>query len=277
MPDVNQIDSEDEGLAFGYSVSETEPTTVPVPDASEQTDEIEQPPEVTQQPEPEPEPEPEPAPAPVEDDKDPMAVIKKLDGRLRNMQGEINKLNTQLTTQTHAAATAAAKEQGAEAPSASAVKAAMKDGEKLESLRNEFPEWAEALDEQASRTEQRILDRMPKLDGYATKDEIVDFKKTLPVLIKHPTFEDDIKTEDFSKWFSSQSEDVQALAQSESPKDAISLMDRFYERDKAPPTTKPTNQQERLKKTLAPDTSGGKAPARALSEDEAMSIGYKSA
>lgn len=273
MSDVNLIDSEDEGLAFGYSVSdEAEPTNMPAPEAAETTDEI----EPAAQPESEPVPQPEPAPAPVDDDKDPMAIIKKLDGRLRNMQGEINKLNTQLTAQTHAAATAAAKEQGAEAPSASAVRAAMQDGEKLESLRNEFPEWAEALDEQSSRTEQRILDRMPKLDGYATKDEIVEFKKTLPVLIKHPTFEDDIKTPVFSDWFTSQGDDVKALAQSDSPKDAISLMDKFYERDKAPPS-KPINQQERLKKTLAPDTSGGKAPARALSEDEAMSIGYKTA
>ncbi len=282
MSDVDQIDSEDQGLAFGYSADEAEPKTEPAPKPEEEASEEIKPEGQGDAPAPKDEtPPPDAAaaqandPAPKGDESDPMALIKKFDGRLRNLQGEVNKLNTQLTAQSNAAATAAAKEQGADAPTASQVAAAMRDGKKLAGLREEFPEWAEALDEQSSETERRILEKMPKTDGFATKDDIESFKKILPLMIKHPTFEEDINTPDFSDWLNAQDDSTKALAESESPKDAIALMDKFHARDKAPAGDKKPNPQERLARSLAPPTSGARAPARALSEEEAMSVGYK--
>ena len=279
MSDVNQQDSEDEGLAFGYSAVMAEPVTQPdaktedepaLADEAKPAEEQGQQPDTDQQAAGNEEPAPDSDPASQPGDNDPNALVKKLDGRLRNMQGEINKLTAQLTAQTSAAATAAAKEQGADAPTATQVKAAMQDGEKLKALRSEFPEWADALDEQGANIEQRIISKLPSLDGMAKKDDIAEFKRALPVLIKHPTFEDDIRTPEFSSWLDAQPDSVKTLADSEKAADAIALMDKFYERVKAPPAT---SNQKRLERLVAPPT-GGRQPGKALSEDEAMSIGY---
>ena len=284
MPDVDQIDSEDEGLAFGYSADDAETNIKPDPltEENDDTKNVEGKASSASEPEPEPEPGPEPQPEPEPESKpnensaeDPLEKIRnQFDGRLRNMQGEINKLTKQLSQSNGAAATAAAKEQGADAPSATQVREAMADGEKLAALREEFPEWAEALDEQISLVEQRVLSKVPAADtsGLATKDEIEEFRQKLPVLIKHPTFEKDIRSEVFSKWFDAQPVDVQALADSEEPSDAIALMDKFYERT---PSLK-KDPQKRLADAVAPQTGANKPQPRAQSEDDGMRLGYNS-
>lgn len=272
MSDVNQVDSEEEGLAYGYSADEAEPTTQPDQNSEEETgqaatDEAAASATVEQQADHDSAPAQQPATESEE------SVVKKLDGRMRNMQGEINRLTKHLAEQS-AAATAAVEQQGGDAPSASQVKAAMVDGEKMAALREEFPEWAEALNEQGEEIERRVLSKVKATDvsGLATKDEIAQFRQTLPVLIKHPTFEDDIKTTEFSAWFDAQPNDVKSLADSDKPKDAISLMDKFYGRE-AKPSPK-NNSQQRLQSAVAPTTGANRPRQGVMSEDDAMRIGY---
>ncbi len=279
----DQTTGEDEGLELGYSGT--------LPEAAA----------------PQPEPQPEPAPQP-EADKQPeqkpesttpaepteseaLKLAKTLDGRFRNLTGDFNKfaarldeLATKLTPSVAAAATAAAKAEGADTPTQQQVTAALKDGAKMAALREEFPDWADAINEavaeNATAIEERIMQRMPKAEAADTANvvnEVVALKH-LFIEMKHSSWTDTVKTPEFSEWLDAQPDDVRKLAESESPKDAISLLDKFNDAQtaKASQTQKP-DPKTRLTAAAVPRTGANRPPAPVITEDDALAIGYQNA
>jgi len=225
------------------------PTPAPAPEAAVPT--------------PAPAPAPAPSPAPAADDPyaglHPAVVqrLRGLDGleqRLRKSEGTIGNLNSQLTglkdensrmktALEQRASTAAA---GGSAPTAAAVTAAGKNSEKWAALKEEFPEWAEAVEERlAGQPSQapvdldslrtQIRDELTgELTGRITADVQAATEDRL-VNVAHRGWKDLVKTQQFADWMKAQPSEVQALGASPVAEDAIALLDNFKDWQRAQP------------------------------------------
>lgn len=140
-----------------------------------------------------------------------------------------------------------ARQQATAAPSQTQVAAAAKDPEKWESLKKDFPEWGDAISEfvetrlgsltgAAKGPSQEEIEQLVAQRTEATTAEIEKrFNETL-VTVRHPTWKNDVKTDEFGKWFAGQPSELRALANSKDGADAIRVLDLFYA-DKAKPAT----------------------------------------
>ena len=140
-----------------------------------------------------------------------------------------------------------ARQQATAAPSQTQVAAAAKDPEKWESLKKDFPEWGDAISEfvetrlgsltgAAKGPSQEEIEQLVAQRTEATTAEIEKrFNETL-VTVRHPTWKNDVNTDEFGKWFAGQPSELRALANSKDGADAIRVLDLFYA-DKAKPAT----------------------------------------
>lgn len=163
--------------------------------------------------------------------------------RLRNAEGHIGGLNNQLKQAKQVTAT------GGEAPSAQEVRAAQGDPAAMASLKRDYPEFAtamgEVLNEQMSALEKRLLaSRAPEQQTQpgVSADDIAQVRRTLMVEVKHPGWEDRVQTPEFHGWLTRQPREVQMLAASESPQDAVRLLDLHTESTRPQETSQRTQR-----------------------------------
>ena len=157
-----------------------------------------------------------------------------------------------------------------EAPSQRQIAAAVKDPEKWSSLKNDFPEWGEGI---AEFVESRIgsitgqgltADQVEQAVAARTDALAVDFQKAL-VELKYETWENEVKTPEFNAWYSAQRPETQALASSTKGKDALKMLDLFYEAKKKPVADV---QQTRQNKLAAAVTVKPGAPVQTKTFDD---------
>lgn len=196
-------------------------------------------------------------------------IEERLSGRLRNIEGHIGGLKHNLSQLSTAAK--AAEKQGADAPTTSQMRDAMQSGAKLNALKEEFPEWAEAIEESM----QSVASRIPQVDMEGINQRFQTTEQTAAQLMNrarqmarldmaHPDWEQTIATDQFQNWLMNQSPETQALADSENATDAIKALDSFSEFVKAsePDLTAQRRQKNtRLESAVTP-TSGGQASRR---------------
>lgn len=280
LPENDQ--GEEAALEVGYSGVQPEQA------APQQT--AEQPePKTVETPKADGEPEPK---VPADPESEALKLAKTLDGRYRNLTGDLNKISarleelaTSMKPADAAAATAAAKAEGIETPTQQQVTAALKNGAKMKALREDFPDWADAIDEAVtggmSQLEQSILAKVKpeKVDtsGFATVDSVTKIGFAA-ISAHHKTWKKDVVTPEFSQWLEAQPDDVRALAGSDDPEDAIAMMDKFYASrpSKDEPPTKPDPKQ-RLAGAVMPNSGATKPPPKVITEDDALAIGYQTA
>lgn len=160
------------------------------------------------------------------------ALIKKLSNDLKMASGRVSKIQGELD-----AGRAAAKAVK-EAPTAAQQAAAAIDPAKWTALKEEFPEWTDAMD---SRISERIADVTKNLQPAQQEGELVDIdaefrkRETLRVTRKHKDFYDVIRSEEFKDWRKTQPAEVSDLGASDVAEDAIEMLDLF----KAAKTVKP--------------------------------------
>jgi len=229
------------------------------------------------------------------------ALLKRfenlLDGRLRNHSGDVKKMiGDQLKVSQDAAtsaAKAATKEAGADLPTDKLVQAALKDSVSLQKLEDDFPEYAQALKESqgiaAATMKADIMDSIKKSGAtsidtskFVNSDEVTDLKHTI-IGMKHSTWDVDVGTPEFSAWIEAQAADIQQLASSDRPADAIKMMDQYYAAKAEEPgdtTSKPAGRSDPKKRLAAAaaattgNNSGNRSTAKVLDEDDAMEHGY---
>ncbi|TFH85264.1 hypothetical protein EQG41_18295 [Billgrantia azerbaijanica] len=191
-------------------------------------------------------------------------IEQRLSGRLRNIEGHIGGLKHNLTELS--AASKAAKEQGGEAPSKAQINEAMQSGEKLTALKDDFPEWAEALQEGLDA----VASRIPQIDEGAINQRLESTEQTAQQLMQrarqmarldntHPDWEQTIQTGAYQNWLANQSEETRQLAESsESAADAIKVLNAFQEHTQAsaPDLTAQRRQTSRLESAITPTTGG---------------------
>jgi hypothetical protein len=156
-------------------------------------------------------------------------MLSQVTQRLRNAEGHIGGLGSQLKQQLQAAQQVATT--GGEAPTAKEIRDAQADPKAMESLKRDYPEFASAmesaLNERLSAIEQSLRTAQPQAQQQptVTPEQIDRMRAELQVEVRHPGWLDRVRTPEFQGWLTRQPREVQMLAASESPQDAIRLLD----------------------------------------------------
>lgn len=156
-------------------------------------------------------------------------MLGQVTQRLRNAEGHIGGLGSQLKQQQQVAAQVAAK--GGDAPSASEIRDAQQSPAKMEALKKDYPEFADAmesaLNERLGSLEQqlRVAQQQPQQPNGVSQEEIQRLRAEMAVEVRHPGWQDRVQTPEFTGWLQRQPREVQMLAASESPQDAVRLLD----------------------------------------------------
>ena len=153
--------------------------------------------------------------------------VKTTEGRVAAMQREAQ--------QARQAATAVATQ---DAPTQTAIVSAAKNPEKWEQLKQDFPEWAGAMEEYVasklggSQQAQNMM-TSDQVSNYVqqqvaqTRAEMGRLLEENRIEAKHEDWRNTINTTEFAQWFAVQSPETRALADSSASKDAIKMLDQF--------------------------------------------------
>jgi hypothetical protein len=194
-------------------------------------------------------------------------MLGQVTSRLRNAEGHIGGLNSQLKQQFQAAQQITSK--GGDAPTAGEIRAAQQNPEAMSNLKRDYPEFAEAmesaLNERLSVLEQRIAAQPHKAQQLGvSQDEIGRLRSEVTVEIRHPGWQDRVQTPEFVGWLHRQPREVQMLAESERPQDAVRLLDLHA--DAANSTTTQRNQRLSAAAAIPSGRSGSSARQKAVED-----------
>ena len=183
--------------------------------------------------------------------------VKTAEGRVAAMQREFQQARV-------------AQQQVApqEAPSQGQIVNAAKNPEKWEQLKEDFPEWAGAMEEYVasklgSVQPQQGLD--PQQVAAFVQQQVDQTKVEMRQAIeearvdgKYENWKDTVNTLEFTQWFTVQSPETRALANSDSARDAIRMLDLFHETKKRSASDIKQERGQRL--AAAATTRPGQTP-----------------
>ena len=153
-------------------------------------------------------------------------MLTQVTQRLRNAEGHIGGLGSQLKQQQQLAAQVTAR--GGDAPTAGEIREAQSNPKAMESLKRDYPEFAEAMEAALNEQLQAIRASLPQPQMQqpgVTPQEMERLRNEMAVEIRHPGWQDRVRTPEFMGWMQRQPREVQMLAASESPQDAVRLLD----------------------------------------------------
>lgn len=225
--------------------------------------------------------------------------LTKLPERFRAIEHQVGGIKslTQSLKDAVAQATTTTKAAGDSAPTPEQVESAAKSDERWKQLKDDFPEWAEAVDERLKRVETA----RPSVDPSALKTEVLtdvdsriakarDESRTtiltearvlgrIDAAFPDYDWEAAIQTEQFATWYEGQKPDVKALSGSPKPQDAIRLVSLFKEAqakaEKA--AAEKEAREKRLDRAEQPQGVAHEATPSMPTEDEAFANGFKRA
>lgn len=122
-----------------------------------------------------------------------------------------------------------------DAPSQTAIASAAKNPEKWDQLKQDFPEWAGAMEEyvaakigtqQAGLTPEQVSQLVQQQVSQSKAEMIANIEEAR-IEGKYGDWKTTVNTPEFAAWFAVQSFDVKALAESPQSKDAIKMLDMF--------------------------------------------------
>jgi hypothetical protein len=152
------------------------------------------------------------------------------------------------------------------APSQGQMAAAAKNPEKWEQLKQDFPEWAGAMEEY-------VGSKLSGMQSGVQATQVVDYvqqqlaaeRASMKTAIEEARVEgryedwrDTVNTPEFAQWFAIQSNEVKALADSSAARDAIKMLDMFHNL-KAKPATE-IKQERGARLAAAATTRPGQTP-----------------
>lgn len=192
------------------------------------------------------------------------SMLGQVTQRLRNAEGHIGGLGSQLKQQQQLAAQVAAR--GGEAPSAGEIRAAQGSAKAMESLKRDYPEFAEAMESALNEQMQALKASIPQTaqQPSVTPNDINLMKAQLEVEIRHPGWQDRVQTSDFQGWLLRQPPEVQLLAASASPRDAIRLLDLHSDALKS--STSQRTQRLSAAAAIPSGRSGAQARTKAVED-----------
>lgn len=154
------------------------------------------------------------------------AIVDQFQHRLRQSEGKLGELNSTLKQSMAAAQNVRAG--GGDAPSAAEIRAAQGSTAAMERLRQDYPEFAAAIEEVVSSARQDPGELASVREQLAqTQRELDVTRRKMVVEVRHPGWEEDVKTPLFAGWLQRQPPEVRMLADSDEPAAAIRVMDLF--------------------------------------------------
>ena len=156
-----------------------------------------------------------------------------------------------------------------QAPTQQAIARAAANPEKWEQLKSDFPEWAEAMEgyvgaqlaslqvPQGLKPEEVAIFVRQQID--ASQAQMGRLLEEAKIEGKYEDWRDVVNTSDFASWYAVQKPEVKALAESNSAKDAIKMLDMFHEAKARPADAIRQERGARLAAAAAP-TKGASAP-----------------
>lgn len=183
-------------------------------------------------------------------------MVGQLTNRLRNVEGHIGGLKSQLTAQQHAAHEV--RQEGGDAPTASQIRDAQGDPQAMRKLREDYPEFAEAIQSVIGQTAAQLRQEFqPQQTGLTMKDlneAMVEFT--------HPGWKSAVQTPQFVGWLQQQPAEIQKLAESDLAADAVKLLDTW----KKPNAVKQERNQRLETQSSLPTGRSGQSRGKAIDE-----------
>lgn len=157
------------------------------------------------------------------------SMMTQFTSRLRNAEGHIGGLGSQLRQQLQTAQQVTSK--GGDAPSAGEIRAAQSSPKAMESLKRDYPEFAEAMEAALNEQLQALKASMPQQQQQpgVSMEDMARMRNEMAVEIRHPGWQERVRTPEFLGWMHRQPREVQMLAASDSPQDAVRLLDLHNE------------------------------------------------
>lgn len=238
------------------------------------------------------------------EDEDPMAGIppalrSTIDGisnrlnslgvieeRLKQTERRIGSIQNEF----HAASQAAAEAEQA-APTKKEMNDAAKNSEDWDDLKDEYPEWADAIEHKLAANSAELSKRLPdysnlrtelddirgRQDGYISPDEL---QKHL-LAFRYPAWEETVCTKGYQAWLKEQPDDVQKKHYSgKTANDAVYVLDRYneFQSGEKSPQAIAAARKKRLKQAENPKSGGGRQSTPKseadMSEDEIRELEF---
>jgi len=201
--------------------------------------------------------------------------------RIRDLSGEVGALRQKLDQL--ATAKAATSEAGADTPTNQQIKEAAQSQSKMEALREDFPEWADAYDEERAKTQAELeaikktaSEAQQRADATAEELQLTRVYRALDRAL--PTWEDEIQTPAYAQWLNKQPREIQEAANLPIPDPASAsfvikkyLNDTATERaEKESAATAKSKRDDRLNAAITPTDGKPTLSRRALTAEEAF-------
>lgn len=178
------------------------------------------------------------------------AQLGQTQSRLRNAEGHIGGLNSQIKAAQEAGPKSEAR------PSADEVRAARASPKAMESLKRDYPDFAEAMESALAEQQDQMRKEIDSLrnsvpaprQDSVTPQDIERMRAEFQVEVKHNGWRDRVRTPEFAGWLQRQPREVQMLANSDNTGDAIRLLDLHNEATKA---SSDRNSNKRLESAAA--------------------------
>ena len=183
--------------------------------------------------------------------------VKTAEGRVAAMQREFQQARV-------------AQQQVApqEAPSQGQIANAAKNPEKWEQLKEDFPEWAGAMEEYVASKLGSVQPQQgfdPQQVAAFVQQQVDQTKAEMRQAIeearvdgKYENWKDTVNTLEFTQWFTVQSPEIRSLANSDSARDAIRMLDLFHDTKKRSASDIKQERGQRL--AAAATTRPGQTP-----------------
>jgi len=204
--------------------------------------------------------------------------------RLKQAESRIGSIDNRLSEANKAAASM--EKEKKEAPTEAEIEAASKSQEQWDELKEEFPEWAKAVDARFAATSAELDKRSKGLENRlaaleqkgGSPEEVSQLRREFSeniVELKHRDWKKTVNTEEFKTFFSGLDAEKKALANSVNPMDTIEVLDLFQESQN--PSGQRTaaqikaDREARLKSSVNPSSGRTRKPAKTeddMSDDE---------
>lgn len=196
------------------------------------------------------------------------AMVNQLGGRLRNAEGHIGGLNSQVKQQLEAAKQVA--KTGAEAPGVREISEAQSSPEAMAQLERDYPEFAKALKPTLSKLDAQLAElqkpaevKQVQAQAGVSREELEVMRAEMRIESKHPGWQEKVQSPEFVGWLSNSPREAKLLAASDDPQDAIRLLDLFN----ANKQTQAKEPPQRLK-SAAVIPSGRRSEVRTKNVDD---------
>lgn len=199
------------------------------------------------------------------------STLNQATQRLRNAEGHIGGLNSQLKQQLQSAQQITA--QGGDAPTARQLVEAQNSPKAMDALRRDYPEFAEAVGAVLDQQLQEVMRRIPQPVQQPTAITAADLNQhyaEVAVEVRHPGWKEAVAQPVFRGWLERQPREVRMLAASESPQDASRLLDLYFDGTK----TSSAQRTQRLSSAAAIPSGRSGVSARAKPIEEMSDAEY---